>query len=341
MRQALRGVQPLMMAAAAIFIGVWLAGQWPSLRVHTWRLSAGWLLLSALCMLASWGVEIALWRALAATLGGRIAYLPAARIWFKSAIVRYVPGNIWQPLSMTLQAQQHGVRPEATVTSVALYQGIILMAAAPIAALYFWTTGNWGLLTTFVGSYGWLLILLVLAPVALFLASPNLLIVSLNWLLARVRRPPVQAGLGRSVLALLLVVAAFDWLLWGATFAALTFGVATFSGAEMAALAPHLIVAYAIAYCVGFLSFITPSGFGVREGALYVLLATVMDPAVVTVAALAMRVWTMAGEVLMATLAALTEPRRGRWVEGDAAAPVAAGAPGDPFAADVHHEATP
>lgn len=318
MRRIMRWMQPLMLAAAAIFIGVWLADQWPSLRVHTWQLHGGWLALSALCMLASWAVEIALWRVLMATLGGQMAYVPAARIWFKSAVVRYVPGNIWQPLSMTLYAQQHGVRPEVTVTSMALYQGIILLAAAPIAAVYFRLTGNWGLLTAYVGSNGWLLILLALAPVALFLAAPNLLIVLLNWALAKMGRPVVEAGLSRARLFVMLAVAAFDWLLWGATFAALTFGVAAFSGAAMAALTPHLIVAYAIAYCIGFLSFITPSGFGVREGALYVLLATVMDPAVVTVSALAMRVWTMVGEVLMAILATVTAAR---------AAPTAESAP--------------
>ena len=319
MRRLLRWVQPLMMVAATIFILLLLARQWPSLRAHAWQLRAGWLALSALAMIASWAVEIALWRAILAALGGRVAYLPAARIWFKSAVVRYVPGNIWQPLSMTIQAQQQGVRPEATVTSVALYQGIILMAAAPMAALYFWLTGNWGLMAVTAGTLRLLLILLALSPVALFLASPNLLITMLNWLLAKVGRPGVDAGLGRMQLAAMLAVAAFDWLLWGAAFATLTYGVTVLTGAEMAALAPHLIAAYAIAYCVGFLSFITPSGFGVREGALYVLLATVMDPAVVTVAALAMRVWTMVGEVVMAILATLSEPRGRTGTEGPAA----------------------
>ena len=94
-----------------------------------------------------------------------------------------------------------------------------------------------------------------------------------------------------------------------------------FADRRSGALAPHLIAAYAIAYSVGFLSIITPSGFGVREGALYLLLVTVMDPAVVTVAALAMRFWTMIGEVTMAILATVTEPHA---PPAPAAEPVAA-----------------
>ena len=51
--------------------------------------------------------------------------------------MRYVPGNIWQPLSLTLYSRRYGVPAEATVTSIALYQVMILLAAAPLAAIYF------------------------------------------------------------------------------------------------------------------------------------------------------------------------------------------------------------
>jgi len=94
------------------------------------------------------------------------------------------------------------------------------------------------------------------------------------------------------------------WLLWGATFAALTAGISALPGEELRRVLPHLALAYPVAYAVGVVSFLLPSGFGVREGALYVLLAPVLGGAIVTVAALAMRLWTVAGELLMALLAA-------------------------------------
>ena len=304
MRALLRWVQPLLAVAAAVSIIAYLASQWPDLRSHQWHLSARWLAAAAVLLLASWAVEIQLWRALMRSLGGHIAYVPAARIWFLSAVVRYVPGNIWQPLSMTLYGQRLGIRPEVTVTSVALYQLVILLAAGPLAALYFWLTGNWGLLTQTVGRASTPLLLLALFPALLFILWPGLLLRLLNWMLARVGRPALEQGLGRLSLLGMLLIAAFDWLLWGLTFATLTWAINDYTQAEMINLAPHLVASYAIAYSIGFLSLITPSGFGVREGALYLLLATVMPGTVVTVAALAMRVWTMLGEVIMALLAA-------------------------------------
>lgn len=305
MRTVLRWVQPILAGAAAVSIVLLLSRQWQELQEYPWSLQPAWLAASAGLMLAAWAVEIQLWRMLLRTQGGVIPWLASARIWFLAAVVRYVPGNIWQPLSLTLYGQQMGVRPEVTLTSIVLYQVVILLAAAPLAGLYFAATGNWGLLTAVVGDFASALIALVVLPVIVFVARPNLLAQILNWLLRRIGRPVLSTGLSRGRLLVALLIAAIDWLIWGAAFAALTFGIAAYSPGEMATLAPHLIVAYAIAYCIGFLSFITPSGFGVREGALYVLLATVMPGSVVTVSALAMRMWTILGEVILATIAAL------------------------------------
>ncbi len=306
MRKLLRWLQPILAIAAAIFIILFVVQQAPALRGMEWRLHPGWLALSALLMLASWAVEIGVWRALLKMLGARLPYLPAARIWFISAIVRYIPGNIWQPLSITLAAQERGIRPELTVTSVLLYQLINLVSVGPLAAAYLWATGNWGLLAPQggPGAATLPLLLALLLPIVLLVALPRLLVAGLDWLLVRAKRLPLQADFGRGRLLLVTTAAAGNWLLWGASFAALTFGMTPFAAEEMARLAPHLVLAYPIAYEVGFLSIILPSGFGVREGALYVLLATVMAGPLVTVAALAMRLWTLAGEVIMALLAA-------------------------------------
>ena len=308
----LRRSQPIFLVVALIFVAMLLRGQWAELRAHTWQLQAGWLLISALLLLASWAMEIGIWRHLLALVGGRLPYAPAIRIWFLSAIVRYIPGNIWQPLSMTLQAQQRGVRAEATLTSVILYQVIIVLAVAPITAFYLVTTGNLGLLADMFSSIAPQLVmglaLLMIAPVVLFLILPQLLTGAINWLLRKVGRAPLETELSSSRLLGLLLVAIVNWLLWGGSFAALTFGLNVYTTEQMTSLAPHLIASYPIAYAIGFLSFVTPSGFGVREGAFYLLLTPLLGGGVTTVVALAMRVWTTVGELIVAGLSVLLVP---------------------------------
>ena len=97
-----------------------------------------------------------------------------------------------------------------------------------------------------------------------------------------------------------------NWLLWGASFGALTLGLGQPAQLTLAQALFHLIAVFPIAYIIGFLSLITPSGIGVREGAFYLLLVPLFDPGLVTVAALVMRIWSMIGELLMALLSSLT-----------------------------------
>ncbi len=319
LKRVLRWLQPVMIVAALAFVVWLLAAQWQELATYQWHLSPGWLLLSAMCMIGAWTLEIQIWRWLLVILGARLPWIPSMRIWFLSAITRYIPGNICQPLSMTLQAQRHGVRVETTLTSFLLYQGVLLLAAFPLAAGYFLLTGNWGLLTPWVGSAGVWLVAGVLVPVALFLLVPGLLVRLLNWALVKVGRPTVDADLSRGRLVILLVACMLNWILWGATFATLTFGVTEFTPQTMQTLGVHLVLTYPIAYTIGFLSLITPSGLGVREGALFVLLAPFLSSSMITVASLAMRGWSIAGELIMA-LISVALPDRTVVVSEDSAA---------------------
>ena len=60
---------------------------------------------------------------------------------------------------------------------------------------------------------------------------------------------------------------------------------------------------YAVAWSIGFLSVITPSGLGVREGVLSLLLTSVLPPATATFVALLSRVWTLGVELILGGVA--------------------------------------
>lgn len=297
-----RLIQPLFLGLALLFIGLLVRSQWGELARHTWRLHPGWLALSGLAMLGGWAVEVGLWRAGLARLGGRLSYPNALRIWFASILVRYIPGNVWQPLGMTVLARQEGVRVEATVGSIALFQAVNLLSVLPIAGLYLLTVGDFGLLEPWLGAAtGWL-VAGAGAAIGLFLLRPGWLIGLLNWALGKAGRPPLDAALTTRQLCLLLLVAVAAWLCWGVSFAAMTFALSPYSVAEMSGALPHLLAAFPIAYAVGYLSFVTPSGLAVREGVLYLLLAPLLGGGPTTVAALAIRLWQVILEVAAAAV---------------------------------------
>jgi hypothetical protein len=305
-----RRLQPLFVVLALLFVALLLRSQWDELLAHRWQLNPLWLAVATGLLLASWAVEIILWRSLLATVGGRLPYWSAVRIWFLSAVVRYIPGNIWQPLSLTLLGVQRGVPVAATLTSVILYQVIILLAVLPIATLYFGLTGNWGLLTDLLAALPSWLIFLGVVPVLVFVIWPNWLVSLVNWALRKIGRTPLPAGLSRVELVWALSLAILDWLLWGACFAALAFALQAYTPQQMVALAPHLVAIYAVAYAIGFVSFITPSGLGVREGAFFLLLAPLLGGGSVTAIAVGMRVFTTVGELIAAGVSLMLPDRR-------------------------------
>ncbi len=299
-RRGWRLIQPLFLVLALFFIALLLRSQWGELSRHTWRIAPGWLALSGLLMLGGWCVEVWLWRFALARLGGELAYADALRIWFASILVRYIPGNVWQPLGMTVLARQRGVRVEAIVGSIALYQAVNLLSVLPIAGVYLLTVGDFGLLQPWLGGATDWLVALAGLGIALFLLRPGWLIGLLNWALTKAGRPALNATLSTRHLLALLLVAVLAWLCWGGSFAAITFGLTAYTANEMVLALPHLLAAFPIAYAVGYLSFITPSGLAVREGVLYLLLAPLLGGGPTTVAALAIRLWQVILEVVVA-----------------------------------------
>lgn len=306
----LRLLNPLFLLLALVFIGLLLRAHWQEFTVQAWRLHAGWLVFALGAMLASWAVEIGLWRYLLDKLGGRLSYAEAMRIWFLSALVRYVPGNIWQPLGMTVLCARHGIQAEAVLLSIGLLQVVALLSVAPLGAFYSFLGGNWGGMTAAMGVGLQGIAFLALALLLFFVASPAWLFRLLNWGLAKIGRPPLAVTLSSRQLLSLLLISSLFWLLWGLSFAGFVLAFIPLPQQQIGQIFLFSIAAFPVAYAIGYLSFITPSGLAVREGALYLLLAPVLGGGPTTVAALAIRLWQVILEVAVAGAVVVGASRR-------------------------------
>lgn len=305
-----RPAQVFFLLLALFFMGLLLWSQWDELRTYSWHVRPIWLIPAAATLVVSWWLEIIIWRRLVSLLGGQIGLGMGFRIWFVSAIMRYIPGNVWQPLGMTVLAYRQGVRPEATVASVALYQVVNLLSAALIAALYFALTANLGLLRDILPQAADLrpAAALIALPVVVFLIRPQWLIHLVNWGLRLIKRPPLAVALSSRELLRAVGLEMAAWLLLGASFAAVTMSLVDWTLTDLNGKAIHLIAGYPIAYAIGYLSFLTPSGLAVREGVMVALAAPVVGAGVITVAALAMRIWLVVCEFVAAGISLLTWP---------------------------------
>ena len=276
LRRALAIAQPIFVVVAFALLGVLLRSQWDALEGHAWHVRVWWLAVSAALLAAGWLLEIRMWQRLLGFVGAALEYRRAVLLWFTSAIVRYVPGNVWQPLSLTMSSREHGVRPEATVTSLTLFHVIHILVVGPLVALYFAIYGRSSAVAYWSGRWSPWWSIPVVIPIAVLLGRPRSMLGALNRILRAVGRDPLPVKLSVGQLAAVAGISVCAWLGFAGGFAALAAAVVLDSGRMFRDALPHLLAAYPIAFAVGFLSMLTPGGLVVRDGVLFLLLAPVL-----------------------------------------------------------------
>jgi glycosyltransferase 2 family protein len=246
-----------------------------------------------------WGYAWLWWRNLI-QLGEQLALPTAVRIWFLSQLVRYIPGNVWHLFGRAYMAQQVGVRGQPLTLSLGLELFQTITAALLLASLMlpFWTMPIW--------AQPWLL--LALPGIGVY-CYPQLLLWPLSWL----KRwggatATAQLQLRRRDLLSLLPGYLLTWLLYGCGLYLLARALYPLPIQTL----PGIIASFAVAWVIGFMSFITPSGLGVREGVLGLLLATLMPQPIALLLALVARVWLTLAELCTLALALLWNARAGR-----------------------------
>jgi hypothetical protein len=274
------------------FLGALVVSQWQALQSFNWSFRPQWLALSFLGLILAWVLELSIWRFILASLGGSLRWARAAQVWFLSNIVRYIPGNIWQFLGMAELAADDGVSRISTLASIVLHQALSTAVGLVLAAVYFAVAGR-GALLDLVRPFLWLV------PLGLLLCQPRVLEWGLNFILTRLKRPPVHVTLTWPQIWLILLGYLGVWLLMGSGFALLGASLTPITPALFAAL----VATWAAAYVIGYLSLLTPSGLGVREGVMVLLLTPLLPVPVPTVLALVARLWMVCAEVVLAGVA--------------------------------------
>jgi uncharacterized membrane protein YbhN (UPF0104 family) len=217
--------------------------------------------------------------------------LRSAHIWQMSMVTRYLPGNVWHILSRAAFAEQLGVSRGLVIASATVEQLFTLMGALLVAPLILpWFSSR--IIGSIELQIGWIIPATIVGGVIAM--HPGILGRILRWIAARLGRPEIAWHYRyRTVLALLFLYSVTT-MIAGLSLVAIVNGLTIIGFITF----PLIIGSAAFAWAAGYLSIVTPSGLGVREGVLAGLLAMILPLPVAIVASLLFRLVTTLGEVL-------------------------------------------
>jgi glycosyltransferase 2 family protein len=288
-RLLLRIAQVALVAATVYFLAAYLVRSWSSISSYDWSLSVGWLALSGVVFLAFYFAQTVAWWLLLRGCGAPSPFWPAASVWGKSILARYVPGNVFMFVGRAWMSHGQGLPVERVSAAMVYEQALgVCSALLAVAVLFpFWEYRP-----------GVTALSLIAIPVLVALMHPRLFRPVAGWALRLFRRPPLDVTIGFGAVLALLAYFTAAWMVAGTGAWLLT---RSLTGLGVDAL-PLVIVAYAFAYVVGMAAFIFPSGLGVREAVLTASLASRLPSGVALAWALLLRVWVTLVELVFVGL---------------------------------------
>ena len=292
--------RPSLWRLVQLAVGVLLVGlaarsiilNWQSLRTQPldWHLSPGWIAASVLVVFAAYAVLIEAWRRVVLSMGERLPFGSAARIWFLASLGKYIPGKVWAIAGAAVLAQRAGVDPAVAVAGALMLQALALASGAAVVAVTapdtFQAVGP-NVLPLAVG-----VVLLSFVGVAVLASQP--LLDRLNRLLPR-SLPPLRA-IRPHMLALAFAGNLCAWVGYGSALLLLARGVLP----EVTLSLPQSIGVFTCSYLVGFIALFAPGGLGPRESVFLLILASDIGLKPAAGLALASRLLLTGTEVLPA-----------------------------------------
>ena len=257
-------------------------------------------------LLCSFGVILFYWSAylspfatlLRGLTGKQVSFRDAFTLFHLANITRYLPGRIWGVVRLLSLSRRFGMSKTAVGSSLTGHVGVETALGGLIALSLLFSTQMRQIATTVLETFSGQTVLLTVVVMGC-LAGVVFLIPQLADHARQFLKTVVPLLGNVRLLGNVLTCHCLLWLCQGFAFFLFVRSFAAVQWADVGVLT----ACFAFAWVVGFLSFLTPGGLGIREGLLGVLLANYMPVTQATWVALLCRLWMLSAEMLLALIA--------------------------------------
>jgi hypothetical protein len=265
---------------------------WQSLRTQQieWRFGPAWIAGSVLVVFSTYAVLIEAWRRVVVSMGERLPFLSAARIWFLASFGKYVPGKVWALAGAAVLAQRAGVDPSAAVAGALVLQVLSLTSGAAVVAMtapeVFQSVGQ--------GSQPVLALIILLSVLGVVALTWQPV---LDWISSLLPSSwPRLRAISPVVLGAAFVANIVAWCAYGVALLLLARGL--LPGVDLSL--PQAIGVFTCSYIVGFLALFAPGGLGPRESVFLLMLSNQVGLKAAVALAISSRLLLTATELIPA-----------------------------------------
>lgn len=273
-----------------------------ALKGTTFQIHYGGLICSFGAILFYWSAYIAPFAMLLSGITQKkVSFRDAFTLFHLANITRYLPGRIWGIVRLLSLSQRFGLRKTTVGSSLTLHVGIETALGGLTGLSLLFSKQMRGTATEVLETLSEKNSLLLTLAVIGILAGFVFFIPKLSHhvrAFLKTLTPLLKNAKGGGIV---LIVHILLWLCQGLAFFLF---VCSFTPVPWTD-AGVLTACFAFAWIVGFLSFLTPGGLGIREGLLGLLLSNYMPAPQATFVALVCRVWMLSAEMLLAAIAFL------------------------------------
>lgn len=281
------------------FIARVIYREWDKISGYDWSPDYIFLILSVLTLYLVYIIGGYGWILVMRMVGAKIDLKKGLSIFLLSLWGRYLPGGVWTVLGRVFLCRLEGIPDSRSGMSVILEQAYPIVSAGIVfaASLLFWNDA---------GSVTKVLPVLISVPLFIIFLHPKPFLKIANPILSRMGKAPIDIPLSFNNMLFLTGYYSLYWLVTGTAF---YFFICSFYPLDIYYI-PILSGIYAISFVAGYVTFLTPAGLGVREGALTVLLSFFIPTPIAIGVALLSRLWLVGVELTILLILLLNAETR-------------------------------
>lgn len=277
----------LVIALSGYYIARIFFNSWNQVSSHLNNIHWPYLFAGGFCFVGYFLLRATSWSLILSSLDSPLQLNKALKIWNVSEFSRYIPGNVWSFFSRVLLTNKYGLKKSKVILSLGLEIVMLTGSAALFACFFLWLLPYESNL-----SIRWLFLLLI--PILIILLSPSLISKTLNFFLKLLKREPVNIYISSLNLLKIMTSYLLTWFMYGLGSYFLMIALISTTISWF-----WLVSAFIIAWLIGYLSFITPMGLGVREGVIIVILAPLFGSSIGSLIAVSSRLILIITEIIV------------------------------------------